>query len=203
MFRHRNEYLLKLSDNMSHVEYNIGMSVRPQNLGENLLWTCVKQCSFCKDFKSLNDFPKRVAISNGRNARCKSCEATYKSSLYFKSHEMEKNKRRDYYKKNKETVMVKNRDYYRKTCKESNVKRRCKKRGISIEQYNEMLIEQNFSCDICSKWLNEKERSIDHCHQTNTVRGILCDNCNTGLGLFKDSIEFLNQASRYLIKHKK
>jgi hypothetical protein len=40
--------------------------------------------------------------------------------------------------------------------------------------------------------------SIDHCHNTGKVRGLLCDHCNKGLGLFKDNIDYLNKAIEYL-----
>lgn len=39
---------------------------------------------------------------------------------------------------------------------------------------------------------------IDHCHKTGKVRGLLCSNCNTGLGMFRDSPMLLNRASEYL-----
>lgn len=43
-----------------------------------------------------------------------------------------------------------------------------------------------------------KRLAVDHCHKTKKIRGLLCDNCNKGLGLFKDKPELLNSASEYL-----
>lgn len=58
-------------------------------------------------------------------------------------------------------------------------------------------------CDICGNLnKNSKKVCIDHCHTTGKVRGTLCDDCNTALGKFKDSIELLEQAVKYLKEHK-
>jgi Recombination endonuclease VII len=78
-----------------------------------------------------------------------------------------------------------------------------KKYGITTEQYEQILQDQDHKCGICG--LHENESScrlaVDHCHERNKVRGLLCSNCNTGLGLFKDSVEFLNKALEYVYKH--
>lgn len=42
------------------------------------------------------------------------------------------------------------------------------------------------------------ELSVDHCHITGNIRGLLCRHCNAGLGLFKDNIELLEKALSYL-----
>lgn len=39
---------------------------------------------------------------------------------------------------------------------------------------------------------------VDHCHKTNKIRGLLCINCNNGLGAFKDNVFSLNRAIQYL-----
>lgn len=44
--------------------------------------------------------------------------------------------------------------------------------------------------------------AVDHDHATNRVRGILCSNCNRGIGLLGDSPEIINKAIDYLISHK-
>ena len=55
-------------------------------------------------------------------------------------------------------------------------------------------------CDICRKKLNEPV--IEHCHRTGLVRGIVCQQCNSGLGFFKDSVSLLKKAVDYLTRSK-
>jgi hypothetical protein len=163
----------------------------------------MKQCSVCNEEKALDEFPKRIAVANGLQGRCKACEKIYKAKLYLRNHAENKRKHKANYQKNIERYRELSRQHYRRTAKVSNVKRRCKKRGITVEQYEQMLIDQNHSCATCEKWLHEHERSIDHCHETNIVRGILCDNCNTAIGLMKDSIKICESIIAYLRKYKK
>lgn len=72
--------------------------------------------------------------------------------------------------------------------------------GISIEDYHDMLIYQGGVCAICAKDNNGtyKHFAVDHDHATGRVRGLLCSDCNTGLGLFKDEISLLDNAKKYL-----
>lgn len=70
------------------------------------------------------------------------------------------------------------------------------KYGLTYEEYQTMLVEQNGECAICSKVLEKP--CIDHCHTTGKVRGLLCNSCNTGLGHFKDNPDSLEAAIRYL-----
>jgi len=73
--------------------------------------------------------------------------------------------------------------------------------GISVEQYEAMLIEQCGKCDICDVEMGPGiNPNVDHCHETGAVRGLLCNQCNQGLGYAKDSIEILQNMQRYLIK---
>ncbi len=73
--------------------------------------------------------------------------------------------------------------------------------GIKIDDYNKMLKEQNFSCKICLTHQSElkKQLSVDHCHKTGMIRGLLCNLCNTGLGKFKDDVEVMINAVNYLM----
>jgi hypothetical protein len=76
--------------------------------------------------------------------------------------------------------------------------------GISIEDYNKKLKRQGDGCAICKKkCASGNHLSVDHCHSSGFIRGLLCNKCNLGLGLFKDDIILLVEAKKYLVKHKK
>lgn len=73
--------------------------------------------------------------------------------------------------------------------------------GLTLEAYNAMLKEQGGVCAICGKdtpTATKKRLHIDHCHEINEVRGLLCHHCNVGLGAFKDDPELLRRAIAYL-----
>lgn len=57
-------------------------------------------------------------------------------------------------------------------------------------------------CMICALSFDNKLKLVDHCHATGVVRGLLCFSCNTALGHFKDDIDVLKSAIRYLENHK-
>ena len=73
--------------------------------------------------------------------------------------------------------------------------------GITQEQFDKMLIDQDNKCGICDiEFKNTKSTHIDHCHSTNKVRGLLCNGCNLALGQFNDNVDILNNAIKYLNK---
>jgi hypothetical protein len=77
--------------------------------------------------------------------------------------------------------------------------------GITEDQYNARLIEQNGLCAICGNSPSEqggKALAIDHDHGTGLLRGLLCDGCNKGLGLLQDSVDVVGAALEYLKRHK-
>ena len=81
-----------------------------------------------------------------------------------------------------------------------------KKYGINLEEYNELLESQNHVCLICGKSENhihnktkkKTDLAVDHCHDTGKIRGLLCTNCNIGIGYFKNNPELLITAADYL-----
>lgn len=72
--------------------------------------------------------------------------------------------------------------------------------GITLDQYDEMRGRQDGLCAICGR-CPEKALDVDHCHRTGKIRGLLCGDCNRGLGLFRESECNLQNAIAYLQYH--
>jgi hypothetical protein len=71
------------------------------------------------------------------------------------------------------------------------------KYGISMRDYKAMQARQQGVCAICRQNPG-KPLCVDHCHETRTVRGLLCFQCNTGLGCFRDHPSLTRAATAYL-----
>lgn len=68
--------------------------------------------------------------------------------------------------------------------------------GLSLQDYRAMLERQGKVCGICKT--PGKPLCVDHCHATGKVRGLLCRDCNLGLGNYKDNPVFTRAATAYL-----
>ena len=113
-------------------------------------------------------------------------------------------------------------NYYQKECKICNKERKYKwhqtelgklssantklKRrfGITLDDFNEMYKNQGGKCLICdaTESMSSHRLAVDHCHITGKIRGLLCKSCNVALGGFKDNIESLKKAIKYLEEKK-
>ena len=73
---------------------------------------------------------------------------------------------------------------------------------LSVATYNRILRKQSGVCAICDSPPPENSHyqrlAVDHCHETGTVRGLLCTNCNTSIGLLGDDVKRLKRAIEYL-----
>ena len=130
----------------------------------------LKICSLCKEEKSELEFHKNKRTTDGLNFHCKQC-------------------RKDYVAKDPGRVAKSYRHWRLK-----------KKFGISEEIYEQLFKIQKGCCAICGKdqILLSRKMAVDHCHITNKVRGLLCSNCNTGIGNLRDDISLLQKAIKYL-----
>ena len=140
----------------------------------------MKTCTTCKVEKPLIDYYNSKFYPDGKGYRCKSCD-TIARTAYEKRHKQKRleNQRRA------------NRRF---------------KYGLEDIDYFELVARQDCKCAICSIQLEYSNSNrhkantlcIDHCHSTGKVRGLLCSNCNRALGLFKDNIDFIKSAIKYL-----
>jgi hypothetical protein len=145
----------------------------------------MKRCPKCKQVKSYDEFYKRKDMKDGYSCWCKKC-----------TNESCKNWNKKFPNKHRERC-----EKYRKNHPEQNktseLKHRFSKYGITIEDYNRMVENQNGVCAICGN-SSKRMLDVDHDHLTNRNRGLLCGNCNKGIGLFKDDINILQKAIKYL-----
>jgi hypothetical protein len=119
---------------------------------------------------------------------CKACESKY-NKIYYKKHLKD---RKEYSKK-----------YYKHTKhrnRENNLNRKYVSRyGITINEKRQMAVNQNYKCLICNKKFNNPlSMNVDHDKITGKVRGLLCNNCNRGIGHLQHNVNILAKAIKYL-----
>ncbi len=136
--------------------------------------------------------------------RCRDKE--YHKKYYLKNREKEKARSAAYRLAHPEQTKASFAKYYAK-----NRVRRNKYRtishlfntyGLTLSNYIELKCEQKGLCKLCGMINNGWALAVDHDHKTGKVRGLLCDNCNTGIGMLKDSPELLKKAINYLEENK-
>ena len=176
-----------------------------------LLGVMMKTCKTCLVSKPLHQFNK----SGGGRYRpeCRDCRMTERrvEPLYPDDRDGERycanclqwKPFSDFYKNPRRDRHI---SMHRRQCKECikavrNEQRLNNVYGITGQQKDSMLAEQDGSCAICRGPFSARGPNIDHCHESGAVRGILCTNCNTALGGFKDDPELLRSAIAYLEKN--
>lgn len=105
---------------------------------------------------------------------------------------------------------IKHKAYHAEYGKKNREKITARRHGLTLDQYQELLVKQHGVCAICLKsetiihGASKKiaPLAIDHNHTTNTVRGLLCTKCNTALGLLDDSCERAQALINYLERSK-
>jgi len=161
----------------------------------------MKVCVKCATSKSVKDFH----LKRGKpQAQCKTCRAKYMSERYRANIEREKVKRKKWYEANKDRVIEQTRKRYFQNSFEINLKRKLRKYNLSVQDYENLLETQGKTCaNTGCESIDKSKLVIDHCHITGAVRGLLCNQCNTALGLLKESHKALSGLSAYLDKYKK
>ena len=128
-----------------------------------------KSCCVCHITKSLNEF---AFIKNKPYARCKECDRIRKR---------DERVRRDH-------SHIDRKHWLKKAY------------GLTPESYIELLNKQESKCAICGIHADmlPDHLCVDHNHATNQIRGLLCKQCNRGLGFFSDSHKTLEKAAEYV-----
>ena len=98
---------------------------------------------------------------------------------------------------------------YSRQCRQCNrSKYQIRKYKVTEKRYNQMLLEQDYKCACCGKSIKEritgqgrKSICVDHDHETEQVRGLICGLCNSGIGALGDNIQGVRNALNYLERH--
>lgn len=135
-----------------------------------------RKCAVCKQYKLRKYYYNCSAKLDGISYRCKYCDDLARA-MWAKN----------------------NPEKARESSKFRSIKNRF---GLTKEQYNKMLVKQNYKCKICltdnPKTYNNISFCIDHCHKTNKVRSLLCSRCNRCLGFLKEDIQLLKNMIQYI-----
>src|SRR6267142_6623170 len=121
----------------------------------------MKICTGCGENKSFTEFSKCCSKRDQLRSRCRACCKIYSTN---------------YHKYNNKRATLK---YHH---------------NLSLEDFEKMKEKQKGLCYICEKSPelgSRKTLFVDHCHKTKKIRGLLCQKCNSGLGMFNDNIELL------------
>lgn len=153
----------------------------------------MKKCTQCKESKNLTEFHSDKSRKDGVSNRCKLCRCKYAPVVEKKCLACN-----DLF---SVSGNAKAQKYCGLKCQKMHLRY-----GIDEYKYEDMLISQNYTCAICKNPETATdirtgkiyELSVDHCHTTGQVRGLLCTNCNTAIGALQDSIPNLLSAIDYL-----
>ena len=136
-----------------------------------------KMCNRCKTYKLMPEFAINKKSIGGRKSICKVCSNDAQKALYKRRRE-----------EDPEAHTLKLR---KQTLK--------KGYGLTLDDFDRMLQEHNHVCAVCGKPESFRENlTIDHCHTTGKIRGLLCTNCNSGIGKLGDTSVAVLKAVVYL-----
>ena len=171
-----------------------------------------KQCTRCSEVKGLSEFYSRVNRRPNRksdrqyNSECKTCTLAYiagwraKNADHADVRPLPASSVCDRCKVEKpSSAFALNRTKQRGLQSSCLDCMRDRKYGLKPGEYDHMLEQQGGGCAICKQpCARERRLSVDHCHSTGRVRGLLCQNCNAAIGMFKDDTALLFRAIDYL-----
>ena len=166
----------------------------------------LRQCKSCRETKPITEFYKRQQDPPLYKSQCKAC-LNAKVMAYQRTN-AGKEVRKKAFKKWRDG----NLEFAKKISRESNRRGRAEdprrfksyelkaRYGISLEEYEAILATQGGKCAICNA---QEPRGrgmfhVDHCHDTSNIRGLLCIDCNLGIGKLKDSADLTARATKYL-----
>ena len=173
-----------------------------------------KRCSRCGEVKPTTDYYRDRSRSDGLQNYCKPCDNARKGRFRSNNQERESAKRSEEYKRNKDKEREHGRAWYRKNSGEAWFKEKGRawrlnfKYGLTIEALQSLIKGQDNKCKCCGIEMDaygsmkgERSPVVDHCHETNMVRGIICSSCNSAEGHIRDRAHLIS-LGRYMFGKK-
>lgn len=157
----------------------------------------MKTCNHCGESKPTSEYNKHTTTADKLTPMCKACSSAYHADWYLRNSEHVKAKSAAWQKSHPERMQ----EVRRKT-----------RYGLTREMFNDLLVAQQGCCAICGVMFREGVHlHVDHDHSHclgekacgECVRALLCNDCNRGLGGFRDRCDLLAAACEYLTKHTK
>lgn len=150
-------------------------------IARELLKQGIWRCPTCKEMKNLEGgFYRNKASRTGYSSHCVICMNEAGRSADGKAF------KKKYYRRDKLIV----RDRMLRT-----------KFGISLDEYNRKLTDQNGICAICSGVNSDRSLAVDHNHKTGQVRGLLCSRCNAAIGFLQEDTDRALKAIDYIRRY--
>ncbi len=153
-------------------------TARPEQLILGGLGTRV--CRLCRGNKPFSDFYRSNNRMDGYMRECKVCSNTRVEKWVSQNPEKRKEIANKHWRNHRDS----HRAYAR-----------FRKYGLGRDEYAALVEKHQGRCGICQR---EEKLTVDHCHATGKIRGLLCGDCNRALGLFRDNDESLLAAAAYI-----
>ena len=149
----------------------------------------MKRCSKCGETKPVSEFNKNNKANDGLYSWCQTC-ARADSNKFYRAN-------REKYLAMQKIWRQKNIEYKRAYDRKHQLRHGLKsKYGMSLNEYDAMLIRQYRRCAVCGGEMTPP--NVDHDHATGAVRGLLCNPCNQAIGFFRDDPDVMRSAIRYI-----
>lgn len=146
-----------------------------------------RKCTRCKN---TGEFYPDKSKKDGIHPICVACHKQYKKELHARDSEA-RDRQLLRSKKYRELNPEKNKI----AITNATLK---KKYGITLEEYNLMLVKQNNKCAVCGDFPIKQRLHVDHKHTTGKIRGLLCQSCNVSIGKMKEDPLLLRKLASYI-----
>ena len=145
----------------------------------------MKTCSDCKKLKNETDFWRVRKNHPKLQNKCKACG---------------KKRTLEWRRKNPKRSSELSRQWASRNPNKIRAKLLWRLYGLTTSDWDKMLDDQGGGCAICGNMEPARGFHVDHCHATKRVRGLLCTNCNHGIGNFSENAQIILEAARYVMR---